>query len=189
MRELHIGGLEQRGLRVPAPPSEGQATSATIVAGQVYKSGYYLYDAGGRWKVNGVQYFLPQFGINNNTFYDGYYAGESTDINLWLNTAQSLAAKTLRIFVQLPSGGNTPTSHATIYNFARRAEARGMRLGVVMHNSNDFKMTRERRDWINGFITYFSNRGKLHLIAYVSAGMRSTTGVVAVTVMTTIQVI
>ena len=184
MRELYMSGLEQRGLRLPGPPAVKEASALDDVSlavlntctqprdcGQVYKDGYYLSDSAGRWTVNGVQFFLPQFGINSGTFYDGYYAGSTDDIDRWLDTARNyLLVKTLRIFVELPSNGSTPTSYATIYDFALRANARGMRLGVVLHNSSDFRMTQERRNWIDGFITYFSEQGAKSLIAYVSAG-------------------
>jgi Tol biopolymer transport system component len=146
------------------PPSESEM-------GQVYKSGHLLYDDNGRWPVNGVQFFLPQHGINNWTFYDDNYRAASRDIDYWLDKASDyLLAKTLRIFVELPSDGSTPTAHSTLYDFAIRAGMRGMRLGLVLHNSADFSMTSERRDWIDGLITYFEDRRSTSLIAYVSAG-------------------
>jgi hypothetical protein len=139
-------------------------------SGQVYKSGHLLYDNNGRWPVNGVQFFLPQYGINNSTFYDGNYEHASVDVDYWLDKASDyLLAKTLRIFVELPHDGMVPTSYSTIYDFALRADRRGMRLGLVLNNSADFSMTAERRNWIDGLISYFNDRGASPLIAYVSA--------------------
>lgn len=138
--------------------------------GQVYLRGAYLYDAGGRWNVNGVQFFLPQFGINSWTFYDRNYWGAQADIDLWLDVARTqLNAQTLRIFVELPGNGSTPTSYATLYDFAQRANSRNMRLGLVVQNSRGFAMTTERRAWLDGLIAYFQNRNATALIAYVSA--------------------
>ncbi len=146
------------------------ACEAPLSCGQVHARGYKLYDDAGHWPVNGVQFFLPQYGINTWTFYDHNYAAATADIDRWLDVARDgLAAQTLRIFVELPSNGTTPTSHATLYDFARRANTRGMRLGVVIQNSSDFRMTSERRQWLSGLLDYFAARQATQLLAYISA--------------------
>lgn len=182
-RELFVYGARDDTTQPPAPsdseagarvseeaPAAFGSCSLPLSCGQVYRSGYYLNDSDGRWPVNGVQFFLPRWGINSRTFYDEIYWGETTKIDYWLDKARDyLYARTLRIFVELPSNGSTPTTYETLYDFALRANARGMRLGVVLQNSTDFRMTQERRDWLVGFIAYFGTRGAKASIAYVSA--------------------
>ncbi len=111
--------------------------------------------------MRGVQFFLPQFGINDKTFRTGNYAAAAADGSLafWLDKAQQyLRANTLRIFVDLPYRSNgalvTPTDYATLLDFAARANARGMRLGISLHNSADWNMSAERAAWISGLIDY-----------------------------------
>jgi hypothetical protein len=131
-----------------------------------------------RWAVHGVQFFLPDYGINSLTFEDGRYQNSIPAINYWLDKARDyLQAKMLRIEIKLPSVENgvvvTPTSYSTIYDFLTRANSRGMRVGIVMHNSNNWNMTIDRENWIKGFIDYFntSRNGSVWnpVIAYVSA--------------------
>lgn len=155
----------------PSRQQTGLSTCGTpLDCGQVYASGYLLYDAYGRWPANGVQFFLPEYGINGWTFENERYWLSTANIDHWLDVARDqLSARTLRVFVDLPSGTVTPTSHKTIYDFALRANARGMRLGLVLHNSSSFSMTDERRNWITGLIAYFDQRGAKPLIAYASA--------------------
>ena len=101
------------------------AYAETSAAGQVYKSGHLLYDGGGRWPVNGVQFFLPDYGINTWTFHDGNYTHNLQAIDYWLGKASDyLLAKTLRIFVELPNNGVAPTSYSTVHDFAVRADSR-----------------------------------------------------------------
>src|SRR5262249_5167926 len=98
---------------------------------RVYASGKYLYDQNGRWKINGVQFILPDRGINGLTFVPGNYQASVRDgsVEYWLAKAQDyLLAKSLRIFVDMP-GARSPSDAETIYDFATRASARGMRLG------------------------------------------------------------
>jgi len=162
-----------------APQANNQPTSQTGPAqattverptqcGQIYKSAKFLYDCHGRWSPKGVQFFHPDFDGNNKTFYDGNYTARVNDgsIDYWLDKAQALGSNMLRIYVQLPNHSlpptdeqYNPTSVGTIGDFARRANLRGMRLDVVLHNSSRFVMKPEQRQWINDFISYFnSNR-------------------------------
>src|SRR4029434_2282758 len=50
-----------------------------------------------------------------------------------------------------------------------RLNTRGMRLATVLHNSADWSMTADRSNWIVGLLDYFSARGGLPMIAYLSA--------------------
>jgi hypothetical protein len=135
-----------------------------------------LYDDAGRWVMRGVAFFLPQYGINPHTLRDGNYAAAKADGSLayWLDRARDgLGANTLRVFVELPylrNGGLfTPTSHETLADFAAEADARGMRLGLVLHNSATWTMTAERSSWIAGMLDSFAARGALPQLAYISA--------------------
>jgi hypothetical protein len=128
------------------------------------------------WRMNGVQFFLPQFGINGKTLWDFNYAAaiDEGSLDYWLDKAVWLRANTLRVFVDLPevrSDGSirTPTSYEAVYDLAERAAARGMRLGLVLHNSADWRMTSERSAWIGGLLSYFQQREVLPWIAYLSA--------------------
>src|SRR6476646_4171620 len=103
-----------------------------------------LADDSGRWPMRGVQFFLPQYGINDKTLRDDNYAAARDDGSLafWLGRAQGyLRANMLRVFVDLPDtvGGSTtvitPTNYSTLHDFAIQADARGLRLGLVLHNS------------------------------------------------------
>src|SRR5215212_4765233 len=98
-----------------------------------------LADDSGRWTMRGVQFFLPQYGINGKTLRDDNYAAARDDrsLDFWLERAQGyLRANMLRVFVDLPDIGSTalitPTSYSTLYDFATAASARGMRLGLVL---------------------------------------------------------
>lgn len=172
-QELYVSSLKQRGLRFTA--KSAMLTTMSVcgqpICGQVYKSGVELRDSDGRYKVNGVQFFLPERAINGSTFDDGNYNGALGSIDYWLGISKDyLLVKTLRIFVNLPGTSSFTTSQATVYDFAMRAKSRGQRLGIVLQNSSDFDMSQAERDWLNGLITYFSDRGAKDTIAYVSAG-------------------
>src|SRR6185436_13724318 len=100
-----------------------------------------LADDGGSWTMRGVQFFLPQYGINGKTLRDDNYAAARDDgsLDFWLERAQVyLHANMLRVFVDLPSpvSGSTtvitPTSYSTLHDFATAANTRGMRLGLVL---------------------------------------------------------
>jgi hypothetical protein len=181
--QLHLIGREARGLRFDAPVSvAGAATCNPALpssCGQVRAlvDGT-LADDGGRWTMRGVQFFLPQYGINGKTLRDNNYAAARDDgsLDFWLERAQGyLHANMLRIFVDLPDtvGGSTtiitPTSYITLHDFAIAANARGMRLGLVLHNSADWSMTEPRASWIAGLLDYFAERGSLPILAYLSA--------------------
>jgi hypothetical protein len=183
--QLHMIGREARGLRFDAPASVA-GTPATACSpalpsscGQVRAlvDGT-LADDGGRWTMRGVQFFLPQYGINGKTLRDDNYAATRDDGSLafWLERAQGyLRANMLRVFVDLPStvSGSTtvitPTSYSTLHDFAIAANARGMRLGLVLHNSADWSMTEPRASWIAGLLDYFAERSSLSTLAYLSA--------------------
>jgi hypothetical protein len=128
--------------------------------------------------MRGVQFFLPQYGINGKTLRDDNYAAALADgsLDFWLGRAQVyLRANMLRVFVDLPDkvGGSTtvitPTSYSTLHDFATQANARGMRLGLVLHNSADWSMDEARASWIAGLLDYFNARGSLPMLAYLSA--------------------
>src|SRR5215218_10465578 len=122
-----------------------------------------LVDDGGPWRMRGVQFFLPQYGINGKTLWDDNYAAARDDgsLDFWLERAGGyLHANMLRVFVDLPNLGSsalvTPTSYSTLYDFATAANARGMRLGLVLHNSADWNMSEPRASWIAGLLDYFA---------------------------------
>jgi hypothetical protein len=181
VQSLYASDMRQRGPRFAAPPAVAAAPAACdhtqpSSCGQVRAAGTLLADDIGAWRMQGVQFFLPQFGINDKTFRTGNYAGAVADgsLTFWLDKAQHyLRANTLRIFVDLPYQSNgvliTPTDYATLFDFANRADARGMRLGISLHNSADWNMSTERVAWIAGLIDYFAVRGRLATIAYLSA--------------------
>jgi hypothetical protein len=168
-----------------AQPVRAQSTPATCIpalpssCGQVRAlPGGALADDAGPWRMRGVQFFLPQYGINGKTLRDDNYAAARADgsLDFWLERAQTyLHANMLRVFVDLPSTLSasttviTPTSYSTLYDFASAANARGMRLGLVLHNSSDWEMTAPRASWIAGLLDYFAARGSLPTLAYLSA--------------------
>jgi hypothetical protein len=183
--QLHMIGREARGLRFDAPPSAADTPVAACnpalpsSCGQVRALvGGTLADDSGRWTMRGVQFFLPQYGINGKTLRDDNYTAARDDGSLafWLERAQGyLHANMLRVFVDLPStvSGSTtvitPTSYSTLHDFATAADARGMRLGLVLHNSADWNMTEPHASWIAGLLDYFAARASLPTLAYLSA--------------------
>jgi hypothetical protein len=179
---LYISDLHARGVRFAAPAAATFSAStcnpaAPISCGQVRTGGAALSDAGGTWHMQGVQFILPQFGINSKTFWTGNYSSARADgsLDYWLDKAQHyLRASALRIFVDLPHrrlDGSlvVPTDYATLFDFAARANARGMRVAITLHNSADWAMTGDRAGWIGGLLDFFSARGGLAMIAYLSA--------------------
>ncbi len=148
----------QRVVGLAAPGTVERPTQC----GQIYKNGKFLYDCHGRWSPKGIQFFHPDFDGNTGTFYEVNYNPRVSDgsIDYWLDKAQALNANMLRIYVELPNldrWATPPTSVATIYDFALRANARGMRLDVVLHNNGQFRMKDEQRAWIQSFITAFNS--------------------------------
>jgi hypothetical protein len=127
--------------------------------------------------MHGVQFFLPQYGINGKSFRDENYALASSDgsLDLWLDRASGyLHANLLRIFVDLPNrnlDGSVfePTSYPTIHDIAQRAAQRGMRLGIVVHNSANWTMSPEQSAWIDATLASAIAQGDLARIAYISA--------------------
>lgn len=174
--ELYLTQPGQPTLNLAATPLPASATpliANPLNCGQVYRQGYSLADCNGRWPVNGVQFILPDYGINGQTFHDDNYSASVANgqVDFWLDKASAwLGAKNLRIFVDMP---NTtwpgPTSPATLYDFALRASSRGMRLGVVLHNDTSWTLTQPRQQWISQFISYFRDRNALSLLAYLNA--------------------
>jgi antitoxin component of MazEF toxin-antitoxin module len=183
--QLHIISPEARGLRFDAPASLANTPAAACNPALPSNCGQVrtlpegtLADDGGSWTMRGVQFFLPQYGINGKTLRDDNYAAARDDGSLafWLERAQIyLRANMLRVFVDLPSTDSgsatviTPTSYSTLHDFATAANARGMRLGLVLHNSADWNMTEPRESWIAGLLDYFAERGSLPTLAYLSA--------------------
>ncbi len=180
---LYLSDLRAHGVRFAAQPAiAGAAASACDIAhpgtcGQVRPVGAALYDDSGPWRMRGVQFILPQFGINAKSFRTDNYASARADgsLDYWLEKAQRyLRTNAVRIFVDLPyrQGDGTlviPTDYATLFDFAARLNGRGMRLALVLHNSADWNMTADRSNWIAGLLDYFSARGGLPMIAYLSA--------------------
>jgi hypothetical protein len=183
--QLHLLGREARGRRFDALPNVAAWPAATCNPALPSNCGQVraladgtLADDNGRWTMRGVQFFLPQYGINGKTLRDDNYAAARDDgsLDFWLERAQVyLHANMLRVFVDLPAnvGGSTtidtPTSYSTLHDFATAANARGMRLGLVLHNSADWDMTEARANWIAGLLDYFAERGSLPTLAYLSA--------------------
>src|SRR6266508_3587830 len=140
--------LEARAERPVAPVTAGACSPAAPgTCGQVrVEAGGMLADDAGRWTMRGVQFFLPRFGINGKTLWDHNYAAALADGTLayWLDKAHGyLRANMLRVYVDLPHRAQDgtiviPTSAAMLYDFALNANARGMRLGLVLHNSADW---------------------------------------------------
>lgn len=169
--KLYLTSLDMRNLNLleqqeREPPTLDQQTAVTksprLPAGRVVIDGQQFRDDLGEWQVNGVHFFLPQYGINDDTFAAGNYASDSLLRAEWLNRAAALGAQTLRIFVSLPSQGNA-ASYRDIYNFAVQAEqvgserGHGMRIALVLHNDETgFDLNAERILWINRLVSCFN---------------------------------
>lgn len=134
-----------------------------------------FFDYHGQWVMHGMQFFLPQYGINGRTLWDSEYQRAISDGTLvyWLDQAdQYLHANSLRIFVDLPYEQNgrlvIPTSYSTLFDFASQANARDMRIGISLHNNDDWALTAERQVWIEEMLSYFLHRDSLAMIAYLN---------------------
>lgn len=190
--EVWITDLGQGSLSFPAPPGSTSPTANTcdppINCLNVYKSSRYLYDAGGRWPVNGVQFIPPAWGINPTGFYDVNYNEIYNDGSLrwWLGiigrkdgTPQYLLGRTVRIFIQAPSpSGVSGTSFDTIWRFTRLANEYKMRVGLTFQFFPDAgslgAMTTQQRNWFQGLINYLKVNNPDHVdwtpvIAYANA--------------------
>ncbi|MBM7846395.1 hypothetical protein [Herpetosiphon giganteus] len=164
--DLPMQAFKQPNFCQPATPS---------TCGQLRIDGSGFYDQYGPWVMHGVQFFLPQYGINGRTFWDAEYnqATQNSSLDYWLGRSQqALYANLLRIFVDLPVATSqqvvTPTSYATLYDFASRANARGMRLGISIHNSDEWILTSIQQQWIEGMLSYFLERDSLAMVAYIN---------------------
>jgi hypothetical protein len=142
-----------------------------------------------RYPVHGVQFILPAYDINGETFTNGALdatgptaEGGDGSRAFWLAKASNeLHAQTLRVFVPMPGESQNPdgtkVSPEVIYRFALEAESLGMRLGIVIHNSGDFTMfgddyegqPLDKEGWLRELIQVFEANGNTNLIAYISA--------------------
>lgn len=148
---------------------------------QVYRSGRWLFLNGQRWDPHGIQFFVPDYGINGRTLRDAEFRESGEARRFWLDTANTrLHARLLRVFIDLPGEGNNrdgqSVSHATIYTFAGEAWSRGMRLGLVLHNSADFEMTTAKANWLRSLIVCL--RGGTYAVQ-LGCGMEDRTAVIA----------
>lgn len=194
--KLYTANLAQKGLRFTVTdPTDTNIAANTCadtpprICGQVYKSGSYFYDYGGRWPVKGVQFFLPNCeggyancGINTETMWDDVFNNSANNekIQCWLDVASGhpaanvlcpddyhlgyIGANTIRLFVQMGSSSYQPTTYYTIYRALRRASARNMRVGIVFYN-NDIRRGwgSEQSNWLSGMFTYLANDPEIHL--------------------------
>ena len=125
--------------------------------------------------MNGVQFFLPQFGINSTSFYNDNYTSSLADVDKWLDLSQTqLHANLVRIQVEIEhrdgSATQTPTRLSTIDDFINRAAKRGLRVGISLHNDGFFDLSAIKTGWVRDFIFHYKNeRPDLQTqIAYVS---------------------
>jgi len=180
LMELHIVQLGQTGLQFDATNPSPSVSPKTIGAscGQVTATqyNYYLYDYCGRWKVNGVQFVLPQAGgIAQNGFFDNAYNQAANDGSLeyWLEKAQNyLLAKNLRIFIDMPyDDGSTSTSIYTVYDFIKRADQRNMRVGLVINNLHrqNFKFLSPQKNWLTNLFNLLNVGDASHAGGYLSS--------------------
>lgn len=192
LSELYVSNLQTQGMHFAGQTSD---EPADVETNQIFKEGSFFYDRHpamlrNRWILKGVQFHLPEHGINSWQFISDRYgvirspgqthpSSEEQERAFWLQRASSyLGANTLRVFTSVP--GNLeydnpvdpsirPIEVEAIYDFAREAEQYDLRLGLILNNGNHFEMTTERRDWIRELITTFHENDALHLIAYISA--------------------
>lgn len=189
---LYIGDLSQLDVTSLGHPDtnatdipDGQ-NEGTAFGGQVFVAGRHLSiqtDPGKtqRWPVHGVQFILPDYEIDGETFTDDALAatgpitqGGDSSRAFWLQkTEDRLHTQALRIFVPMPGErhnehGNRVTPQ-NIYDFAQEARTHNMRLGVVIHNSPDFEMTSEKEQWLRELIQVFKGNNATNLIAYINA--------------------
>jgi hypothetical protein len=162
----------------PAPASDtaseevtlGEAQSSAISGGQIRRCGYFLCDANGaRWKLKGVQFILPQTGINGRSFDPGIYstAKANGSLGFWLDQASGyLLANTVRIFIDWP-GQYAPTTKETVNDFLNQAAARGMRVGITFNFASSWNST--QKAWVSELARYIRDNGGLSRVAYFNA--------------------
>lgn len=153
--------------------SLGSNTSTLAMpGGQIQKcstNGRLLCDANGnRWKMKGVQFFLPQTGINGKTFDPTTYNGAKADVDWWLDLAGSnyLLSNTVRIFISLPGQAYT-TNKETVNDFLVRAKARGMRTGITFNLLHSW--TAAQNAWVKDLATYIRDKAGMDSVAYFNA--------------------
>jgi hypothetical protein len=186
---LYTTGVNTEGLTVTRAISDPGATVAQFAPGEhVQIEGNQFKLDSETWQASGVHFLLPQYGINGRTFGENQYRSanlyviprEVEERNAWLQIAQQMGVRTLRIFVD-PPGEFAPAFYTELYRFARDAEEYGMRLGIVVHNSGDFSdLTGAKIRWIGDLVDCFAGRlsfqcgaeegrDDTYLIAYISA--------------------
>ncbi|NJP07574.1 MAG: hypothetical protein HC837_19105 [Chloroflexaceae bacterium] len=195
-QNLYLAHPERTGLRFSRTTVQDTATkTANVRGGQIAVSGRFLivpFEEIGpseRHPVHGVQFILPVYDINGETFTNDALdatgptaEGGDGSRAFWLTKASNeLHAQTLRVFVPIPGESQNPdgtkVSPEAIYRFALEAESLGMRLGIVIHNSGDFTMfgddyegqPLDKEEWLRELIQVFEANGKTNLIAYISA--------------------
>jgi hypothetical protein len=196
LSELYISNLQVREMNISGQATVEQLPTETtaVEANQIFKEGGFFYDRlpatpENRWTLQGVQFHLPEHGINSWQFISNRYGvlrpPQQTSLTppeqeraFWMRRASSyLGANTLRVFTSVPGNAEydnpsptiEPIKVETIYDFAREADEYNLRLGLVLNNGNNFEMTTERSEWIRDLITKFHENDALYLIAYISA--------------------
>lgn len=196
LSELYVSNLQTRGMHFTSqfPSESANHETEQLSTDQIFKDGSFFYDRlpatpENRWALQGVQFHIPEHGINSWQFISNRYGPlrspgqasptpEERERAFWMQRASSyLGANTLRVFTSVPGSAEyespdpsiQPIEVETIYDFAREAEQYDLRLGLVVNNGNNFEMTTERRDWLRELITLFHENDALHLIAYISA--------------------
>jgi hypothetical protein len=197
-RDLYLTSIDTHGLHVAAatpdsPPAQAPQPPAPPV-GQVQVAGTTFVIDGApdeRWTFNGVHFILPSRGINGGSFTAEALVdpGVTVERREWLDRAQQIGAKTIRIYVDMPGDTNLTTSPRPeqIYWFARDELApRGLRLALVIHNSGRFDDSDGRKmAWLNALLDCFGSvphaqatcepgakqrpRNQTQLLAYINA--------------------
>jgi hypothetical protein len=148
----------------------GEMESASISGGQIRRCGFQLCDANGaRFKIKGVQFILPQTGINGLTLEPSRYNAAKADgsLGFWMDQSRNyLLANTLRIFVSWP-GQYAATNKETVNDFLNQAAARGMRVGITFNFSSSWDST--QKAWVSELARYIRDTGGMHRVAYFNA--------------------
>lgn len=145
-----------------------------------------LFDSGGYWPLKGVQFLIPSADtLDGAMMVHSNFITNEWEQQSWMDTvsrnnssSQSLNVRTLRLFVNIPdSNGTSSTTYEDIYKDVRRANARGMRTGLVFFDYYPRgSMTSAQANWFIGLAQYLrgltnpnSNLDWTYAIAYVSA--------------------